>query len=107
MGSFKPGVVDTSMQGTIRTSDESVMPIVKNFKKMKDNASTTTATSGARPPPAGALDTPENVAYFAEYLLLGTTDEEYANANDSSEWDIRNKEFYPRWIPKENLPNED
>ena len=94
------------MQGTIRTSDESAMPIVKNFQEMKDNASNTPTAHGARPPPSGALDTPENVACFVEYLLLGTTDEEYANAKDSNEWDIRNKEVYPRWISEDNLPKE-
>ena len=94
------------MQGRIRTSDVSDMPIVKNFQTMKDNVATVggDVTSLPRPPPNGALDSPDNVAYFVEYLLLGTTDEEFANASDSNEYDIRNKDLFPRWIPQENLP---
>lgn len=77
VGSFKPGVVDTPVQGTIRESSESSMPIVQNFRNMKEKASQLEeekVAPGARPPPKGALDTPENVAFFAEYLLMGTTD---------------------------------
>ena len=48
-------------------------------------------------------DTPDNVAFFAEYLLLGTTDEEFVNVDDPNEYDIRNAELFPRWIPEENL----
>ena len=99
VGSFKPGVVDTSMQGTIREAPKNAMPIVDNFKKMKEKvAATSSGPDKARPPPAGALDSPENVAFFAEYLLLGTTDEEFGNKDDSNEYDIRNKELYPKWI---------
>ena len=109
VGSFKPGVVDTNMQGRIRTSDASDMPIVKNFQTMKDNVASLASASHSggylpRPPPNGALDSPDNVAYFVEYLLLGTTDEEFANASDSNEYDIRNKDLFPRWIPEKNLP---
>ena len=52
-----------------------------------------------RPPPSGALDTPDNVANFAEYLLLGTTDEEFANKDDPNEHDIRDTKHHPLWIP--------
>jgi benzil reductase ((S)-benzoin forming) len=104
VGSFKPGVVDTSMQGTIRQAPVEAMPVVASFQKMKEKAAANGANSTkARPPPAGVLDSPDNVAFFVEYLLLGTTDEEFANNDDASEYDIRNKELYPRWIAKEDL----
>jgi len=45
------------------------------------------------------LDTPDNVACFVEFLLLGTTDEEFANAQDPSEWDIRHEKHFSKWIP--------
>ena len=71
---------------------------------MKENAdSVSTITLKARPPPKGALDTPDNVAFFAEYLLVGTTDEEFANVQDSNEYDIRNADLYPKWISEEAL----
>ena len=109
VGSFKPGVVDTSLQGTIRESAESSMPIVQNFRTMKakadeqnDRGSPTSV--GARPPPKGALDTPENVACFAEYLLVGTTNEEFTNAKDDNEHDIRDATKFERWVDPSNLP---
>ena len=107
VGSFKPGVVDTAMQGVIRDAPEKAMPIVGNFKGMKAKADAIGEQGPkARPPPAGALDSPENVAFFAEYLLVGTTDEEFADASDSkNEFDIRNKELYPKWIDAADLPS--
>ena len=85
------------------------MPAVQRFVSLKEQqqstgSTTVSTTVGPRPPPSGALDTPENVAYFAEFLLLGTTDEEFANALDQSEWDIRHAQHFERWIPPENLP---
>ena len=105
VGSFKPGVVDTSMQGTIREATSDAMPVVERFKQMKESVGEISSSDAqkARPPPAGALDSPDNVAFFAEYLLIGTTDEEFANKDDPSEYDIRNKELYPQWIEKEVL----
>ncbi len=104
VGSFKPGVVNTEMQGTIREAPESAMPNVGNFKSMKKKAdASASATTKARPPPKGALDTPENVAFFAEYLLTGTTDEEFANKDVLNEYDIRDAELYPKWISAEVL----
>lgn len=107
VGSFKPGVVDTSMQGSIREASTEAMPIVKNFQKMKEMVIDKADVSTARPPPKGALDSPENVAFFAEWLLLGTTDDEFANSDDSNEYDIRNETLFPNWIPEENLPKEE
>ena len=104
-GSFKPGVVDTPMQGVIREVPESKMPAVQRFVNLKEQQqSTGTATMAARPPPSGALDTPENVAHFAEFLLLGTTDAEFANVDaHPGEWDIRHAQHFPRWIRAEHL----
>lgn len=106
MGSFKPGVVDTSMQGTIREASDSDMPTVHSFRSMKEKATICDTTKG-RPPPKGALDAPQNVAHFAEFLLLGTSDEEFGNKDDPSEWDIRNVDMFGRWIPEENLPKDE
>lgn len=99
VGSFKPGVVDTQMQGAIREAPKEAMPIVENFKKMKEGMSNPQGTPDkARPPPPGALDSPDNVAFFAEYLLLGTSDELFSNKNDPTEFDIRNKDLFEKWI---------
>ena len=99
VGSFKPGVVDTSMQNIIRNTPQERMPTVKLFQAMRDKASTIGST-GARPPPQGSLDTPENVAHFVEFLLIGCEDTTFANKDNVSEWDIRNPEHFPLWIPE-------
>lgn len=105
VGTFKPGVVDTAMQGTIRLAPKEVFPMSDNFYKMKENAETVVSeVLKAKPPPNGALDSPDNVAFFAEWLLVGTSDDEFSNRDDTNEYDIRNTTLYPRWIPEENLP---
>lgn len=107
VGSFKPGVVDTSMQSVIRNASVESMPVVGNFQAMKEKMrGTVTSPTKAMPPPNGALDSPDNVAFFAEWLLLGTSDVEYSNRNDENEYDIRNSKLFPKWIPEENLPKE-
>ncbi|KAG7344143.1 short-chain alcohol dehydrogenase/reductase [Nitzschia inconspicua] len=109
VGSFKPGVVDTSMQGVIRESPAESMPVVGNFKALKEKVlaqAAEGASTKAMPPPKGALDSPENVAFFAEWLLLGTTDEEFSNLSDPNEYDIRDSSLFPKWIPEENLLND-
>ncbi|KAL7574468.1 hypothetical protein ACA910_015836 [Epithemia clementina (nom. ined.)] len=113
VGSFKPGVVDTNMQGMIRDANPESMPMVQTFRNLKANAKESlsspalggdSAPKTARPPPKGALDTPDNVAFFAEYLLLGTTDEEFANANDDNEHSIQDASKFELWIDPSNLP---
>jgi len=107
VSSFKPGVVDTDMQGTIRGAPKETMPVVETFRTLKSNV--VPASHGepqARPPPKGALDSPDNVAFFAEWMLLGTEDDEFANRDDPNEYDIRAKELFPKWIPPENLPRD-
>lgn len=107
VGSFKPGVVDTDMQGVIRTASKENMPNVDAFHAMKANV---VPPQGpllqAQPPPAGALDSPENVAFFAEWLLLGTSDDEFANMEDSNEYDVRDKSLFHKWIDPESLSNQ-
>jgi len=103
VGSFKPGVVDTTMQGTIRSAPKESMPTVDVFKGMKERVALPSELHKARPPPRGTLDTPENVAHFAEFLLVGCDDETFANRDNPSEWDIRLPENFPLWIPEENL----
>jgi benzil reductase ((S)-benzoin forming) len=107
VGSFKPGVVDTPMQGVIRDTSENSMPMVETFRTMKAKVvDVAPHDTEAHPPPSGALDSPKNVAFFAEWLLLGTGDDEFANRDDPNEYDIRNKELFPKWIPAKNLPKE-
>jgi NAD(P)-dependent dehydrogenase (short-subunit alcohol dehydrogenase family) len=105
VGSFKPGIVDTDMQSIIRNSSNDVMPLVQAFQQMKEKTESSISDdsinegNNPRPPPNGALDTPDNVANFAEYLLLGTSDEEFANKDDPNEHDIRDTKHHPLWIP--------
>lgn len=104
VGSFKPGVVDTDMQGVIREAPKDNMPIVDFFESLKAKTAAAQPEVKARPPPKGALDTPDNVAFFAEWLLLGTSDDEFAVQEYPKEYDIRNEELFPRWIDADNLP---
>jgi short-subunit dehydrogenase len=119
IGSFKPGVVDTNMQQTIRNTSESAMPAVTTFRAMKEKvvvemgattvddddennnnnaAVAETTTVYPRPPPQGSLDSPINVAYFADWMLRGTSDAEFANKDDTNEYDIRDEALFPKWI---------
>ena len=82
------------------------MPMVGNFQSMKDKVTATSGIDFARPPPKGALDSPSNVSFFAEWLLLGTDDDEFANTADSNEYDIRNAELYNKWILPEHMPQD-
>jgi NAD(P)-dependent dehydrogenase (short-subunit alcohol dehydrogenase family) len=104
VGSFKPGVVDTAMQGVIRNTPKECMPLVDKFRNLKEKTSAE-EIQAARPPPGGALDSPENVAFFAEWLLLGTTDDEFANVGHSHEHDARDKVLFSKWIEPEKLQN--
>jgi benzil reductase ((S)-benzoin forming) len=107
VGSFKPGVVDTAMQVVIRETPQDAMPLVANFQSLKENVDAEdTYSTKARPPPKVALDTPENVAFFAEWLLLGTANDEFSNRDDKNEYDIRNPDLFSKWIPPESLPKE-
>jgi benzil reductase ((S)-benzoin forming) len=105
VGSFKPGVVDTDMQRTIRGTVDTVMPTVDKFRALffeqkKDHEMNVMGEFVPRPPPPGALDSPLNVACFADWLLRGTSDEEFANKDSAhDEYDIRDETLFPKWIP--------
>ena len=76
------------------------MPIVRNFQGVKDRAPGGGGEK-ARPQPKGALDSIESVAFFAEWLLLGTTDQEIAKKDDPGQYDIRNASLYPNgFLPR-------
>eukprot|EP00127_Corallochytrium_limacisporum_P004148 Clim_evm93s157 gene=Clim_evmTU93s157 len=91
-GSMKPGVVDTEIQDNIREADVSDFPNLDYFKNLKTNAAKS-GTAG-RPPPTGGLDTPENVAHFALFLLTEASTEEFVE----KDWDIRDDHHHGRWI---------
>jgi NAD(P)-dependent dehydrogenase (short-subunit alcohol dehydrogenase family) len=108
VGSARPGVVDTPMQGVIRSADAAAFPSLSYFQGLKEKsdaaaaaatpaaagaASDASAASAPAPPPSGALDRPENVAAFLFWLLRGSGDEEFA----AEEWDIRNAAHHSRW----------
>jgi benzil reductase ((S)-benzoin forming) len=88
LGSFKTGVADIQTQGADRL--EEAMLMVDLFKNMKgDGEDDTSPTVPGRPTLAGVFDTLDNAANFAEYLLLGTTDEEFSNDGVPNEYGIR------------------
>jgi NAD(P)-dependent dehydrogenase (short-subunit alcohol dehydrogenase family) len=106
VGSARPGVVDTPMQGVIRSADATAFPSLQYFKSLKEKSDAATAAPAAAasapdasavsapaPPPSGALDRPENVAAFLAWLLRGSGDAEFA----AEEWDIRNTAHHSRW----------
>jgi benzil reductase ((S)-benzoin forming) len=105
VGSFKPGVVDTAMQRTIRGTADTVMPTVDKFRALffeqkNDHEMNVMGEFVPRPPPPGVLDSPLNVACFADWLLRGTSDEEFANKDSAhDEYDIRDETLFPKWIP--------
>ena len=103
VGSARPGVVDTPMQGRLRELD---FPDVDRFKSMKakrdavvaagqaeGGAAAASAAPVATPPPAGMLDSAENSAAFLHWLLTATSDTEFS----SSAWDSRDAAHHARW----------
>ena len=93
VGSVRPGVVDTDMQTVIRGGDSSVFPALARFEALKTAADAAPARAPGAPPPATALDTPENCAVFLAWLLLETAADEFS----ASEWDIRDAAHQARW----------
>ena len=97
VGSARPGVVDTPMQGRIREEGAGVPAFKEHarFVALHEGAGGGAgAAAGARPPPAGALDAPDNVAAFFAWLLLHTEAAEFS----AKEWDIRDAAHHPRWV---------
>jgi benzil reductase ((S)-benzoin forming) len=70
VGSARPGVVDTPMQGQIRESHADRFPDVERFRRLKAE---------------GELLPPEKVAQWLLHLLLDTDDDAFAG----KEWDVR------------------
>src|SRR4051812_48829622 len=90
VGSFKPGIVDTEMQDEMRKASDGDFPKVTFFKKLKIEAEKLAdPAKDLKPhlPNRERLDTPENVAHFAWFLLEETADGEYS----SQDWDIRDE----------------
>lgn len=78
VGSVRPGVVDTPMQTFLRSQDPKDMPDVSRFQLMKER---------------NALEDPEVVARFLDWLLEETDDVEFGE----TEWDVRDEKWRNRW----------
>ena len=109
VGSARPGVVETAMQGRIREEGGGVAAFKEHarFVALKAGMAEEEAgggdgsIGGGAPPPAAALDTPENVAVFLSFLLTRTEDEEFA----ATEWDIRDVAHQARWCVPPHSPS--
>jgi len=101
VSSFMPG----DMQGSNRSRKKLPVAVAARNNRKKTKLKKEPLTAGAIPPPNGRPDTPVNIAHFAEFLLIGLTDEEFGNRDDPKEFDIRDPKLYPRWIPSVNLQN--
>ena len=98
VGSFKPGIVDTEMQGVMRLASEEDFPKVSFFKKLKTEKDKLSELETApHVPNVERLDTPENVAHFCWFVLTKTTNEEFP----SQDWDIRDESLASRWLERE------
>lgn len=73
VGSVRPGVVDTPMQGQVRESSKDAFPDLPRFEALKKD---------------GALEKPETVAKFLFWLLNTVEAEAFA----AEEWEIRDEE---------------
>lgn len=84
VGSARPGVVDTPMQGVLRNQDKTELPQVENFIHFKES---------------NALILPEDVADFLSWLLFKTRNEEFS----AKEWDIADKSHHAQWLKNKNI----
>jgi len=78
VGSVKPGIVDTPMQGVLRKQDKTNFPEVERFKQFKESK---------------ALRSAEDVANFLSWLLFQTKDDEFS----AKEWDIGDESHQHQW----------
>lgn len=78
IGSARPGVVDTPMQGEVRASSPEVFPDLQRFVDLKDE---------------GRLQAPDQVAKFLTWLLLDVEDERFS----VQEWDVRDAAHHDEW----------
>jgi len=95
VGSVRPGIVDTPMQGAIRSADEDAMPDVDFFRSLH-KAVKGGSGGGDKPraPPSDSLDSAENVGAFLRFLLLEAGEDEFS----AEEWDIRDDSHHGRWV---------
>jgi len=94
VGSVKPGIIETNMQETIRAASQEDMALVDRFKFFKENEYKGADALKPHKPPKDGLDTPENVAFFVNFLLNDVSSEEFTE----KEWDIRDEDNHDRWI---------
>jgi NAD(P)-dependent dehydrogenase (short-subunit alcohol dehydrogenase family) len=92
VGSLKPGIVESDMQGVIREATEKQMAAAEAFREFK-NKEFRGDTSTPHAPPVDGLDTPENVAHFVHFLLTEVGPTEFG----ADEWDIRDTSHHRRW----------
>lgn len=113
VGSARPGVVDTAMQAAIREGDAGGFPDKPRFVALHHGRVALDEGGGGggglqgapAPPPAGALDTPANVAAFLRRVLLEAGDDEFVQGGVGGvggsgrewEWDIRDGSHHHRW----------
>jgi hypothetical protein len=69
-------------------------PKVDFFKKLKTSMDESEPHKGPHVPDPTKLDTPENVAHFAYWLLARTSDADF----QGQDWDIRDESLGERWI---------
>jgi hypothetical protein len=89
VGSFKTGVANLPRQRGNGLEDAMLMvDVVNSINEKADVDGDPASLVPGRPTLAGVFDTPENAANFAEYLLLGTTDNEFSNNGIANEYGI-------------------
>lgn len=91
-GSFQPGIVESNMQETIRAATAEETAVIERFKELKKNQYTGPEDK-PHPPPQDGLDVAPNVAFFVDFLLTKTSNEEFSKG----EWDIRDASHHSRW----------
>lgn len=96
VSSVQPGIVESPMQETIRTSSTDQMKDVERFKSLKANEYSGQAPDEPHEPPSDGLDTAANAAHFCHFLLTEVSSEEFA----AKEFDIRDPTMFSRWIKK-------
>jgi benzil reductase ((S)-benzoin forming) len=83
VGSAMPGIVDTPMQESLRSTSKDKLPLVKSFIGFKEK---------------NKLIPPAIVADFLKWLLFETNDDEYSD----NEWDIGDTTHHSKWLKDKN-----
>jgi NAD(P)-dependent dehydrogenase (short-subunit alcohol dehydrogenase family) len=79
-GNLRPGMVDTSMQETLRNTSKEILPTRDIYIRAKNE---------------GKLVSPETVADFAAWVLLKTD----ATSFVENFWNIYDEVYQPKWLP--------